>query len=103
LQFHMDAYDRCTKYVKKKILPIVLPSVVETETFSDHPRIHRALPTASFVFVFVARGSWGCDKLFSRFCHAEKFGKQGSDLHSAAVEGKFSLLLSRNLVNGRNT
>jgi hypothetical protein len=35
LQFHMDAYDRYTKS-GKKILPIVLPSVVEAENFSDH-------------------------------------------------------------------
>jgi len=35
----MDAYDRCTN-LGKKILPIVLPSVVEAENFSDHPRIY---------------------------------------------------------------
>jgi len=34
----MDAYDRCTNLGKKKILPIVLPSMVEAEKFSDHPR-----------------------------------------------------------------
>jgi hypothetical protein len=44
--------------------------------------IHRALPTASFVFVFLARGSWECDKIFSGFRLAEKVGKQGSDFHS---------------------
>jgi len=33
----MDAYDRCAK-VKIKILPILLPSMVEAENFSDHPR-----------------------------------------------------------------
>jgi len=32
------AYDRCTN-LGKKILPIVLPSMVEAENFSDHPRI----------------------------------------------------------------
>jgi hypothetical protein len=33
----MDAYDRCTN-LGKKILPIELPSMVEAENFSDHPR-----------------------------------------------------------------
>jgi len=33
----MDAYDRCTN-LGKKILPKVLPSMVEAENFSDHPR-----------------------------------------------------------------
>jgi len=33
----MDAYDRCTN-LGKKILPIVLPSMVEAEKFADHPR-----------------------------------------------------------------
>jgi len=33
----MDSYDRCTN-LGKKILPIVLPSMVEAENFSDHPR-----------------------------------------------------------------
>jgi len=33
----MDAYDRCTN-LGKKILPLVLPSMVEAEKFSDHPR-----------------------------------------------------------------
>jgi hypothetical protein len=37
LQFHMDAYDRCTN-VGKKILPIVLQSMVEAENFPGHPR-----------------------------------------------------------------
>jgi len=32
----MDAYDRCTN-LEKKILPILLPSMVEAENFSDHP------------------------------------------------------------------
>jgi hypothetical protein len=32
----MDAYDRCTN-LRKKILLIVLPSMVEAEDFSDHP------------------------------------------------------------------
>jgi len=36
----MDAYDRCTNLVKK-ILPIVLPSMVEAENFSDYPRRNR--------------------------------------------------------------
>jgi hypothetical protein len=36
----MDAYDRCTNF-GKKILPIVLPSVVQDENFSEHPRINR--------------------------------------------------------------
>jgi len=31
----MDAYDICTN-VGKKILPTVLPSMVEAEKFSDH-------------------------------------------------------------------
>jgi hypothetical protein len=31
----MDVYDRCTNL--GKILPIVLPSMVEAENFSDHP------------------------------------------------------------------
>jgi hypothetical protein len=34
----MDAYERCTNLGKKKILPIVLPSMVEAENFSDHLR-----------------------------------------------------------------
>ena len=34
----MDAYDRCTN-LGKKILPVDLPSMVEAEKFSDHPRI----------------------------------------------------------------
>jgi len=42
---------------------------------------HRALPTASSVFVFVARGSWECNKLFSGFRRAEKVAKLGSDFH----------------------
>jgi hypothetical protein len=33
----MDAYDRCTN-LEKKILPIVLLSMVEAENFSDNPR-----------------------------------------------------------------
>jgi hypothetical protein len=33
----MDAYDRCIN-LGKKILPIELPSMVEAENFSDHPR-----------------------------------------------------------------
>jgi len=33
----MDAYDRCTN-LGKKILPILLPSMVEVKKFSDHPR-----------------------------------------------------------------
>jgi len=36
----MDAYDRCTN-LGERILPIVLPSTVEVENFSDHPRIRR--------------------------------------------------------------
>jgi len=34
----MDAYDRCTN-IEKKILPIVLPSMVKAEKFSDYPHI----------------------------------------------------------------
>jgi len=34
----MDAYDRCIN-LEKKILLIVLPSMVEAENFSDHPHI----------------------------------------------------------------
>ena len=34
----MDAYDRCNNWGKKKILPIVLPSMVEAENVSEHPR-----------------------------------------------------------------
>jgi hypothetical protein len=34
-----EAYDRCTNLGEKKILPIVLTSMVEAENFSDHPRI----------------------------------------------------------------
>jgi hypothetical protein len=33
----MDAYDICTN-LETKILPILLPSMVEVEKFSDHPR-----------------------------------------------------------------
>jgi hypothetical protein len=33
----MDANDRCTN-LGKKILPILLPSMVEAENVSDHPR-----------------------------------------------------------------
>jgi hypothetical protein len=36
MQFHMDAYDTCTN-LGEKILPIVLPSMVEAENFSDRP------------------------------------------------------------------
>jgi len=32
----MDAYDRCTN-LEKKMLPILLPSMVEAEKFSDRP------------------------------------------------------------------
>jgi hypothetical protein len=35
----MDAYDRCTNLGEKKILPKVLPSMVEAENSSDHPCI----------------------------------------------------------------
>jgi len=35
----MDAYDRCSN-LGKEILPIVLPSMVEAENFSDHPHIY---------------------------------------------------------------
>ena len=35
----MDTYDRCNN-LEKKILPIVLPSMVEAEKFSDHPYIY---------------------------------------------------------------
>jgi len=35
----MDAYDRCTNLGKKKILPILLPSMIEAENSSDHTRI----------------------------------------------------------------
>jgi len=35
----MDAYDRCTNLGRKKILPIVLPSMVKAENFSDYPHI----------------------------------------------------------------
>jgi hypothetical protein len=31
----MDAYDRCTN-LEKKILPKVLPSMIEAENFSGH-------------------------------------------------------------------
>jgi hypothetical protein len=34
----MDAYDRYTN-LEKKILLIILPSMVEAENLSDHPRI----------------------------------------------------------------
>jgi len=37
----MDAYDRCTN-LGEKILPIVLPSMVEAENFSDHLRIEQS-------------------------------------------------------------
>jgi hypothetical protein len=33
----MDAYDKCTN-LGKKVLPILLPSMVEAENFSNHPR-----------------------------------------------------------------
>jgi hypothetical protein len=35
----MDAYDKCTNLGKKKILQIVVPSMVLAENFSDHPHI----------------------------------------------------------------
>jgi hypothetical protein len=38
----MDAYDRCTN-IEKKILPILLPSLVEAEKFSDHPHTIKQL------------------------------------------------------------
>jgi len=34
----MDAYDRCTNLGKKNLLPVVIPSMVEAENFSDNPR-----------------------------------------------------------------
>jgi len=34
----MDSYDRCTN-LEKEIFPILLPSMVEAENYSDHPRI----------------------------------------------------------------
>jgi hypothetical protein len=39
VQFHTDAYERCTN-LGEKILLIVLPSMVEAENFSDHLRIN---------------------------------------------------------------
>jgi len=36
----MDAYDRCTN-LGKKILLIVLLSMVEAKKFSDHPRTYQ--------------------------------------------------------------
>ena len=33
-----EAYNRCTN-LEKKILPIVLPSMVKAENFPEHPRI----------------------------------------------------------------
>jgi len=53
----MDAYERCTN-LGKKILPIVLPSMVEAENFSDHPRnsiyLHQlfgsSLRTSNFLY-----------------------------------------------------
>ena len=35
----MDVNDRCSN-LGEKILPIVLPSMVEAENFSDHPHTH---------------------------------------------------------------
>jgi hypothetical protein len=40
---------------EKKILPILLPSMVEAENFSDHPRID-VLVQSAYSFVAVARG-----------------------------------------------
>jgi hypothetical protein len=42
----MDAYDSCTN-LEKKILPIVLPSMVEAENFSGHPHISPTLLLSS--------------------------------------------------------
>jgi len=33
----MDAYDRCTN-LRKKIMPIELPSMAEARNFSEYPR-----------------------------------------------------------------
>jgi len=44
----MDAYDRCTN-LEKKILPMVLPSMVEAEKFSDHPHITAIKLQSGFV------------------------------------------------------
>jgi hypothetical protein len=41
----MDAYDRCTNL--KKILLILLPSMVVAENFSDHPRKKQLLISPS--------------------------------------------------------
>jgi len=46
----MDAYDRCTN-LGKKILPILLPSMVEAENFSDHP--------CSYMITFVSNKCFG--------------------------------------------
>jgi hypothetical protein len=43
----MDAYDRCTN-LAEKILPMVLPSMVETENFSEHPRIGKETSEVKF-------------------------------------------------------
>jgi hypothetical protein len=45
-QFHMDAHDRCTN-LGEKILPIVLPCMVEAEKILYHPRISRKLIACS--------------------------------------------------------
>jgi len=48
----MDAYDRCTN-LGKKILPILLPSMVEAENFSDHSRMAGSLRSSYDLYCFV--------------------------------------------------
>jgi len=51
LCIHMVAYDRCNNLGGEKILPVVLPSMVEAETFSDHP--HTILQLVGSLHCFV--------------------------------------------------
>jgi hypothetical protein len=64
----MDAYDRCTN-LEKKILLIVLPSMVKAEKFSDHPRMEFRI----FAALITKIGLLGCNTmLFYRWVSGKK-------------------------------
>jgi hypothetical protein len=54
----MDAYDRCTN-LEKKILPIVLPSMVVAEKFSDHPCTYQHVHNKKYVARYYRRWGYG--------------------------------------------
>jgi hypothetical protein len=55
----MDAYNRCTN-LGKKTLPIELPSMIEAEKFSDHPRMFQK----KILVFFIQNNLLGFYKLF---------------------------------------